>query len=211
MAKVTLTEYECRKNLLPDVCMECGEPAGDRVRRKFSWYPPWTTALRYMCPPVGAIVRLTLLKFMDVRAPMCEDHKKHWLKIGLRALISFGILIIFELVCFGLISAFAHGEHEGEIIGLGCGVGVFAFIAWRIFLVVLRSRMIKPTEITLGNITLTNIHPDFVQALEEDRAADEEYHNRSKRKRSPSKNFRDRDDDRPPPKKKKNDSWHDDE
>ena len=45
MATVKLTEYECRKNLLPKVCMFCGEPAVERKQKNFAWHPPWVCIL----------------------------------------------------------------------------------------------------------------------------------------------------------------------
>jgi hypothetical protein len=40
MPTVKLSDYECRKNLLPDVCMFCGEPAVTRKSKNFAWHPP---------------------------------------------------------------------------------------------------------------------------------------------------------------------------
>ncbi|WP_020475928.1 Coa1/Tim21 domain-containing protein [Zavarzinella formosa] len=193
MAKVTLTEYECRKNLLPDVCMKCGEPADTRVKRNFSWYPPWVMVLVLAGVLVAAIVALILTKKMSVRAPMCDLHKDHWSKRTMWTLITFGILAVLGIGGIVILGAVENGPNKDSFTGLICGGGVFGLLAWLILVVIFQSTMIKPTLITDKKITLVKVHPEFVRALEDDRAADED------------------DDDQPPPRKKKFDRRDDDD
>lgn len=210
MASVTLTEYECRKNLLPNVCMRCGEPATTLVRRNFSWYPQWIILLVLVALLVAAIVAMILTKRMLVHVPMCEQHQGHWSKRMLWMLLTFGVLSLLAIGGIALLSAAENGPDKETLTGVVCGGGVFGLLAWLILVVVLQSGMIRPTEITDRQITLTKVHPEFVRALEDERAADEDDDDDRPKPRGPAKNLRDRDDDRPPPRKKKNDPWYDD-
>lgn len=215
MATVTLSEYECRKKLLPDVCMKCGEPATVSVRRNFSWYPPWVLALALAGLLVAVIVAAVLTKKMLVEAPMCERHRKHWFNRMLWTLLSFAAIAVAGIGGIALLSANDNAPGNNDLAGWVCGGGALALISWLVLVVILQSTAIKPSLITDRKITLVKVHPEFVRALEDDREQDaleeeKDFDDDRYRRRSKGNKVRDHEEDRPKPRKKK-DEWYDDE
>jgi hypothetical protein len=64
---------------LPDVCLRCGAPATLHKSKTFSWHPPWVYVLLIAGLLPFAIVAIVLTKRRRVEAPLCEQHKHHWL------------------------------------------------------------------------------------------------------------------------------------
>jgi len=194
MANVTLTEYECRKSLLPAVCMQCGEPATTTVRRKFSWYPQWVIVLVLAGLLVAVIVAMILTKKMLVHVPMCDRHRNHWSKRTLWTLLTFGVLAVVGIGGIVALSAADNGPAKESLTGMVCGGGVVLLLAWLILVVVLQAGLIKPTEITDEKIKLTKVHSEFVHALDDDRAQDAAADDDLPRPKKPKK-YDPRDDD----------------
>ncbi len=212
MADVTLTEYECRKGLLPAVCLQCGEPAAVTVKRKFSWYPQWIIVLVLVNVIVAAIVAAIMTKKMLVEAPMCDQHRNHWSKRTMWILVTLGIAGLIGAAGIAFL-ADQNGQADGDVIGGVCFGGVLALLAWLVVVIVCQSSMIRAKEITEEAITLTKVHPHFADALEDDRAQDEEDDAIRPKSLKPKKPRPRDEDDQPQPKKKpkKNDPWYDDE
>ncbi|HZT82627.1 MAG TPA: hypothetical protein VFA26_20530 [Gemmataceae bacterium] len=176
MAQVKLSKYEVDRDLLPDICMKCGEPAAVRKKKQFAWYPPWIAILILGGLLPFAIVATIMTKRMKVNMPFCEQHRNYWLVRNLYGLIGLGIFLILGVAGFALAMALdIHRQGGGEsAFGLIClGWGVL-FLAWLVSLVIVQSGNIKPKEITDNTITLVKVHEYFADALDEDRRRDDE-------------------------------------
>jgi hypothetical protein len=141
--------------------MACGQPATTHIRKSFAWQPPWIIITIFFGLLIYVILALILTKRMTVDVPVCDRHRGYWFKRGLWTFLSFVGLIGF---CFA--AGFAlDAILVRDTIGIICLTCVAALVAWLVFVVVVQSLMIKPTEITDRSITLTKVHPDFVAAF----------------------------------------------
>lgn len=168
MARVRLEDYEVEEDLLPQVCMKCGAEAATTKRKTFSWYPPWIIAIIIVAPLPGLIVAMVLTKRMTVRVPICDQHKNHWTwrhwfagltVLGLGAMGVAGLIVLLQ---------FDRRMPSRNLASWACiGTGV-ALVVWVVVIAVVYNTAIRPTEITNRDITLTDVSPDFVAALEDE-------------------------------------------
>lgn len=168
MPSVTLSDYECRRGLLPDVCAFCGAPAAGRRERTFSWHPSWVWVLILINLIVVALV---LTKRMTVRVPVCEAHDGFWRRRATILLTSFLLIALFV----GAAVAFSMDQPPGGpdlLQTVMCGGGIVLVLAWVVLAAVYSVAGVRPTEITDRDIRLTGLHEDFVAALREERARD---------------------------------------
>jgi len=156
MPDVTLSRYECTRDLLPPVCTVCGEPATEKIERKFSWHPQWSDFLI-----VGALV---FTKRMSVRLPHCARHAVFWRRRN-------QVILITMLVVLGLIlAAIAYAHLDGDkghpgLQGWFCGGAVLLVFVWSFGTAIVQCRDARATRITDRSIRLTNVHARFVTAL----------------------------------------------
>jgi hypothetical protein len=179
MARIKLSSYECSRNLLPGVCMFCGEAAAERKAKTFSWHPGWVWVLVLASPLIAFIVAVVLTKRMAVRVPVCAEHAGYWVR---RNLILLGSFAVVGILCLGGImymSSQPPGPKD-DLAGWICGGGIFLFLAWLIVAAVYSSKGVRPDEITDRYIRLTGVHEAFIDALEEDRSRDREDRERSR-------------------------------
>jgi hypothetical protein len=184
MPNIKLTDYECRKNLLPKVCMFCGQPAVTRKQRNFAWHPPWVWILVLVGILVAAIVAIVLTKRMTVRVPVCEQHEGFWRRRGMTIGFSFLGIVLVEIAA--AIGAANLPQGQDNLGGFVCAGGVFLLLGWLVLVAIYSTRSIRPTEITDRFIRLTGVHPEFIAALEDDRERDrdeEEEYRRQRRAR----------------------------
>jgi hypothetical protein len=172
MATVRLRLRECREDGLPDVCMQCGDPARHFKDRQFSWYPKWILALL----PLGLLPCAIVVSIMTwrrmVTVPLCEAHRNHWLK---RQLIGVGAL--FGTIALIIVLFVGASELDPKMDTLGPVASILALvllIAMIVVLAVAAAGTIQPTEITERTITLKNVGQTFVDALEDFREEEEE-------------------------------------
>ena len=167
MADVRLESYDGDVLELPDVCLQCGAPATVHKRKKFSWFPPWVWILLFCGWLPFLIVALVLTKRRTIAAPLCEQHKNHWLWRQLLVLGSlFGVIAVGVVTGLAM-SATENGDNE-TLSGLLCGGTVILLIVWVILAVVVQATSIRPKEITDRGIRLTGVAPAFVEAYEEE-------------------------------------------
>jgi uncharacterized protein YacL len=170
VARVKIWKSEIDKGLLPRVCMVCGADADRTQREKFSWVPQWVVILILAGPLVWAIVAAVLRKSMAVDCPVCEKHVRHW--FWRKAVLVLGLLGTIAGVLVGIL--LVSNPETKQIAGY---VLVSSFVFFLLVLVVAAvysTTGIRPVEITDKTITLTSVHREFVDALEDDRARDEE-------------------------------------
>ena len=155
MANVTISRYECNRDLLPDVCGLCGAPAKDRVRVTYAWNPPWAG--------------IFLIRRMTVQLPLCPRHLRN--RHRRRAVI---LVILLALLAFGALS-FAcmivrPAWLDEDVSGSMFAVCLILFFAWVIGTSVAQWGEIKPVQITDRSLTLSNVSGLFVLAVESTRA-----------------------------------------
>lgn len=169
MATIKLSDYECRKDMLPKVCMFCGAPATTRVRRQFSWTPGWVWILILVNLIVLAVVAMLVTKKMPVRVPTCDEHEGHWRRKN--TVIGLTFLAVAVLCVLGIVYATQQvGPGGDDVTGWVCaGCGVL-FLAWLIMAAVMGTRGVRAVHITEDTIKLTGVNEDFVEALREERA-----------------------------------------
>jgi hypothetical protein len=205
MPSVKLSRYECSRDMLPDVCMFCGEPATVRKRKTFGWHPGWVWILILVNLIVLIVVAMILTKKMPMKVPLCERHAGYWTRRTLTLTFSF---LAVAVLCIGAgvyMDAQPVGQRD-DLGGILCGGGVVLFLGWLIFAAIYSSSGVRPTEITDKAIRLTGVNEAFIDALEEERSRD-----RSERERSRYGDERDDYDDqsdREPPRRR---SYEDDD
>jgi hypothetical protein len=165
VADVRLESYAGEVLEFPDVCMQCGAPSTVRKRKNFSWFPPWTY-LPLFCGglPVFLIVALIMTKRRTVAAPLCEEHKNHWLW---RQLLVVGSLVGVIGVCF-LAAILNDDQGNDPLSGLLCAGSLILLVIWVILAAIVQSTAIRVKEITDSSITLAGVAPAFVEAYEEE-------------------------------------------
>lgn len=159
---VELETHEAHGGCLPEVCIVCGAEASLWRSRTFAWRPWWMSFT-----PVFVAVAMT--KRMRVEAPFCDDHHQHfqWRMIAEYAGIGLAIAFAFCMVLLGIDLV----PDDARVV-----VGAFAFVIGAAFLValianaILSQKGIRPKVITDHGITLKNVSPDFIDALDEYRA-----------------------------------------
>ena len=168
MARLRLRDTETRAKHLPQVCMACGAPSTDRIKKNFSWYPPWIGLLIFVGGiPLIVILAIVLSKRMTVDVPVCDRHRHYFRNRTLLALLAFIVPFVIGTAIFGITSAVADNGDAGAVFGLGCMAFVVLLIAAIIMLAVIQGHTIKPKEITDRSITLVKVHDGFVEAWEE--------------------------------------------
>jgi hypothetical protein len=177
MPTVKLSDYECKRDLLPDVCMFCGAPAATRLRRTFTWTPGWVWILLLVNLIVLAVVAMLVTKKMTVNVPVCEEHEGYWRRKNLLMLMS---LLGVTLICIGGVVIVTTQDQRGndDLTGWACGGSIAFAVVWLIFVGVLSTRGVRPVHITEDTVQLTAVHDDFIAALREERARFREHHGR---------------------------------
>ncbi len=171
MANVTLTDDECREQRLPAVCLRCGEPATTWVERTFVYYPGWA-ALFALYSVIGAAVEVWRRSgARTFTVPVCRRHRMHWANRTRWVVIS---TVAFVVVFGGSILYMSTiGKHDAGVEYL-CFGSLFAIVAWLAVMVFFQVTVIKAIRMTGGEITLTQVHRGFKEALEEKRELDAE-------------------------------------
>jgi hypothetical protein len=185
MPSVRLGRYEIEEYDPPDVCMKCGARSTVVVRRTFAWSPPWIIITILAGLLIYAILAMVMTKRMNVKVPLCQEHKGHWTMRTLSILLGFlGILVFVGLAIF-------LSSEESDLATPVWLLVVALLLAWLVLVIVFQYTAIRPTEITDRSITLTGVSEGYIEALREERGdSDDEDRPRSRRRR-------DDDDDRP--------------
>jgi len=177
MPTATLTTYECEQDLLPALCTRCGAATTDRVPRPLP-VPPrrWTLVwalpvffVLYVALPLLIVIFTRLLRQTWVRVPVCDAHRDHWAwRERARTRYLWPVICVaslaVEIACLtGLFLhplLFAHAAAGVIVIGFA--------LDW---LIVGRGE-IGVVRAGPDRVRLVGVHPNFADALIEERARD---------------------------------------
>ncbi len=140
-----------------------------RKKKTFSWYPPWVGVLLLAGLLPFLIVALILTKRCRVMAPLCEQHKNHWMMRQLLVLLSLvGMIALGLVVSIADVSVSKSGSQGDTLSGLVCMGWVILLIGWVVLAVVVQSTSIRPKEITDTFLRLGGVSDEFARACEEE-------------------------------------------
>lgn len=154
---------------LPRVCMRCGEQATVTIRKKFSWYPPWIALflLGGLLLPFFLLM-LLLTKYQSIAVPLCEKHRKHSPLFVLSLIFSMLLLSMLPFVSL-IIYDNASWVTKSELAPALWGINIGMLAAWLTGIFLFSNiGQIRPMMIANNSITLTNVSPRFIDALEEE-------------------------------------------
>src|SRR5262245_22344492 len=160
MAEIKLYTYEVET--LPRVCMRCGAPAEELVRKKFSWRPTWVIAFILCNLLVFLLVALITTKRLGVLVPLCGKHRNHWSLRG--KIIGGGFCAI---VFAGFAGLMLGNAFDGQLGGMLCMGLVVILLLWVVVAIVSHETSIHATEITNDSITLARVAEEFVDAVDD--------------------------------------------
>jgi hypothetical protein len=171
MARVKLSRRECKQDLLPPVCVLCGAPATVRRPRRFSWFPGWIWIIVILSWLIGLILAIVLTKSMTVPLPACDQHEGYWRRK--KHIVNIGSVVVLLLCGAAFVFLLAQDrDRQSELAGWICGGGAAVFFLWLLVALVIQSGRVRASEITDKSIILFGVHPEFVNALEDDRERD---------------------------------------
>lgn len=167
MALLRLRDTETRARHLPEICMACGEPSADHIKKTFSWYPPWIGLLFLVGGiPLVVILALVLTKRMTVEVPVCERHRGYFWKRTLWICLALLIPFLAWAGVFAIAMAIVDRQDEGSVFGFTCLAFVVIILLVIGIIAVVQSKAIRPKEITDRTISLVSVHAGFVDAWE---------------------------------------------
>jgi hypothetical protein len=167
MAKVSIEKRLCRTGDLPDVCLKCGQPATNRVKKTFSWVPPWVFVLILAGLVVWLIVDVIMRKRITAHLPLCDVHKGHWRNRMLLILLSLVGWLALLIGVSVLLYSTLPPNHPLHVLGFLLGfVGV---VAWLFLVAIATQTAIRAVEIhDRYGLKLTGICQDFIDAYDEE-------------------------------------------
>lgn len=105
---VTISKHAAENDLLPDLCMVCGNHTTERVYSTVSFQKNWAQALMLLgfifggIP--GVIIAMLTTRETQITCPLCPDHRNHWSRLTLFA--SLGWLLPIVLGALGFLAAY---------------------------------------------------------------------------------------------------------
>jgi hypothetical protein len=171
MARVCIIYPETIRRRLPPVCMRCGAPTDRYLNRTFSWYPSWVWIFVVLGLLAPLLIAMCIAKRMKVDSPMCDAHRNHWrwrsrfVWFGLLAILIAGLAAFIVYIDL----APQNPPNAVTIWSILRYTWITIAIAWLIGAAVFTLTAVRPFSITDDEITLGNLAPDFVKALEVDR------------------------------------------
>ena len=141
-----------KEALLPNRCVKCNEPTGERLKRKLTWHHPAIYLTVLISILVYAVIALVLRKSATVNLGLCEDH----LSIRRRNIAITWVMGLVSVFCFPV----ALILEEPIALAIGC----LLLLATAIYGVV-TLRVVVPTKIDDHFVWLKGINPDYLRDL----------------------------------------------
>ncbi len=163
---ITFSKREIESDALPQICVECGEPASCRVSKTFDHAPEWAALLLLVGIFPGVIALALLQREMRVSCPLCETHRRKWQTTPFS--LRFGWPVIPVGAGLGWVGSLFSNSPEARVAGPLIGAGIFA-AAWGIWVGVdsaARSH-VKAKRVTSDEISLEGLAAEFVKAARE--------------------------------------------
>jgi hypothetical protein len=151
---------------LPSLCMCCGSPATSTKEKKFGWFPRWISLLA----PIGGLPFLIALmlsrKMMTVKIPLCQRHRRPWLRQQLFAVLVLAYVLVLPWLLITLSVAAEKTWSRGNPGSLALLFGWFlGFPILFVLLFVVKRLAPHVKKITTDSITLGGVSEDFAQQL----------------------------------------------
>lgn len=184
MASIQLSRYEAEEGDLPDVCMCCGAPAGERKRLRFTSYPLWVIPrLMWDCFNANPLwLGFSLLwdwrsntkvvdrntRYTRCYTLFCSRHKNYWLIRSLTIWIALAVILV--LIAGGfflslLLTDLVDESSWGLIFGSYC-IGTFVILfCWLISIPISQATAIHPANVKDNYLILKRVSPAFADAV----------------------------------------------
>ncbi|HKV36115.1 MAG TPA: hypothetical protein VJP89_17375 [Pyrinomonadaceae bacterium] len=139
-----------KEALLPNRCIKCNEPTGERLKRKLTWHHPALYLTILISILVYAVIAMVLRKTATVNVGFCENHRD----ARRRHLAITWALGIVGLLCFPM----AAMLEDATPVAIG---GLLLLVCMIYGIVTLR--VVVPTKIDTHFVYLKGIHSDYLQ------------------------------------------------
>lgn len=169
MPSIRLTRREIDRGWLPDVCALTGRPTDERVHRTFATHG----GLLFLLPFIkilAIILWAALRKSVRIDLPLVHEKRHHWLW---RVLLPLAVMTTSVSVMIGGTVVMRSGQVEG-VGGVAVVTGAVLVLATYVFWLIVWEKAVRVTEVSDRYVKLTNVHPAFVEAVEELRDEREE-------------------------------------
>lgn len=171
---ITLTKQEVENNLLPSICMVCGQPATIWVNKTFTYAPDWVKYLYWAGVFPGVIAQQLLQRQMRVSCPFCNEHQgsfRHVSKgfqagVWPAAIISLALVACFFILFYTELKYYAISAALLLLVVGAAGLfGLALVVLVTILALISKQKGIKATEITHDEIALLHVADAFVDAV----------------------------------------------
>jgi hypothetical protein len=159
---------------------------------------------------VVLIVALILTKRMSVRLPVCDRHEGYWRRRTLFYTLPTVAILLLAAGAFAYAVSRPPGVQD-DLTGWLCGGSLVVLVLWVIVAAIVQAAGIRATEITDRTMTLAGLDAEFVAAVREDRARDEDEGRYRRRRYGDERDDFDDEWEGPPPRRRPRDDWDDDE
>jgi hypothetical protein len=138
-----------KQALLPNRCVKCNEPTGERLKRKLTWHHPAIYLTILVSILVYAVIALVLRKTATVDVGLCEDH----LSTRRRNLAITWLLGIVGLLCLPLAGILEDGTTVaiGLALLLACAIYGIATL-----------RVVVPSKIDDHFVWLRGVNAEYL-------------------------------------------------
>jgi hypothetical protein len=155
---------------LPPICACCGKPATLTVEKMFGWYPPARAGAAFLL--IGVWGMALFRKTMTVRLPVCQAHRRPWLR---QHLLLAAFIFHMCILSWGILVLFVFANDRWGMPTLGWAI----MLTWPAIAVVLfvwgfvvARKAIRPKWISEDTLVLSGVSEAFASCVSRDAAAD---------------------------------------
>jgi hypothetical protein len=143
---------------LPNHCVTCNRPTGNRWQKTFHWVPSWVYFMILAQLLIYLIVYYSVRKSADLALPLCEDHSEKRKR---------DTALAWLLVCGGLVLMFASiaAADSPRLLTAVFALAIAGVVSGAVFST--RANVVKPVKIDRDHVWLKKVSPDFLAALPE--------------------------------------------